>query len=46
MSQTETIPLTVGEVLPDFTLPDLDGHMHSLTEFRGKKLLVFMWASW
>jgi hypothetical protein len=31
---------------PDFTLPDLDGKMHSLSEFRGKKVLLITWASW
>lgn len=31
---------------PDFTLPDLDGKMHSLHEHRGKKVLVVSWASW
>ena len=31
---------------PDFTLPDLDGKMHSLTDFRGKRVLLATWASW
>jgi hypothetical protein len=31
---------------PDFTLPDLDGKLHSLSEYRGKKVLLFAWASW
>ncbi len=31
---------------PDFTLPDLDGRMHSLSEHRGKKVLLVSWASW
>lgn len=31
---------------PDFTLPDLDGNMHSLTDFRGKRVLLATWASW
>lgn len=31
---------------PDFTLPDLDGKMHSLSSHRGKKVLVVSWASW
>jgi hypothetical protein len=31
---------------PDFTLPDLDGKMHSLSEHRGKKVFVVSWASW
>ena len=31
---------------PDFTLPDIDGKMHSLHDFRGKKVLLVTWASW
>lgn len=31
---------------PDFSLPDLDGRMHSLREHRGQKVLVVSWASW
>ena len=31
---------------PDFTLPDATGKMHSLREFRGKKVLLITWASW
>jgi peroxiredoxin len=31
---------------PDFTLPDIDGNSHSLSDFRGKKILLLTWASW
>jgi hypothetical protein len=31
---------------PDFTLPDLNGKMHSLADYRGKKVLLITWASW
>lgn len=31
---------------PDFTLPDLHGHPHKLSDFRGKKVLLVTWASW
>lgn len=31
---------------PDFSLPDLDGRMHSLSEHRGNKVLLVSWASW
>jgi hypothetical protein len=31
---------------PNFTLPDLSGRVHSLTDFRGKKVLLVTWASW
>jgi hypothetical protein len=31
---------------PDFTPPDLAGAPHSLSEHRGKKVLLATWASW
>ena len=31
---------------PDFTLPDLDGKLHSLSDYRGKKVLLVAYASW
>jgi hypothetical protein len=31
---------------PDFTLPDLEGTQHSLSEYRGKKVFLATWASW
>jgi hypothetical protein len=31
---------------PNFTLPDIDGKMHSLSDFRGKKVFLVTWASW
>jgi len=31
---------------PDFSLPDLDGNPHALSDFRGQKILLATWASW
>lgn len=31
---------------PDFELPDLDGRMHRLSDYRGRKILLVTWASW
>ncbi len=31
---------------PDFTLPDLAGTAHSLSDYRGMKTLLATWASW
>jgi len=31
---------------PDFTLPDLQGKLHSLSDHRGKKVLLVAYASW
>ena len=33
-------------VAPDFKLPDMNGRPHSLSDFRGKKVLLLTWASW
>mgnify|MGYP001027031112 CR=1 FL=1 len=33
-------------IAPDFTLPDPDGNLHSLSDFRGKKVFLVCWASW
>jgi hypothetical protein len=31
---------------PDFTLPDPSGAMHSLSDYRGKKVFLTTWSSW
>ena len=31
---------------PDFALPDLDGRLHSLSGYRGRKVFLLAWASW
>lgn len=31
---------------PDITLPDFEGKLHSLSDYRGKKLFLLAWASW
>jgi len=31
---------------PDFTLPDIEGKLHSLSDYRGHKVLLATWASW
>ena len=31
---------------PDFSLPDLDGHLLQLSSFRGKVVLLDFWATW
>jgi hypothetical protein len=31
---------------PEFTLPDVAGRPHSLSEHRGRKVLLLAWASW
>ena len=36
----------VGGVLPALTLQSLDGGEVGLDAYRGKQLVLFMWASW
>ncbi|HEY6298853.1 MAG TPA: redoxin domain-containing protein, partial [Candidatus Binatus sp.] len=31
---------------PDFELPDLDGKLHRLSDYRGSKVFLLAWASW
>ena len=31
---------------PDFRLPDLDGTLHALSDYRGKRVLLTTWSSW
>lgn len=35
-----------GKVAPDFSLPNPDGEMVSVSDFKGKYLLIDFWASW
>lgn len=38
--------LQAGAMAPDFTLRDLASVEHSLSEHRGKKVLISSWAPW
>jgi peroxiredoxin len=38
--------VAVGRPAPDFTLQDAAGNWHSLSDFRGRKILLFNWSSW
>jgi len=41
----QLIPL-VGQDPPPFTLEGLDGKKVSLSDYRGKPVLLYFWASW
>jgi peroxiredoxin len=36
----------IGIPAPNFTLPELDGNTVSLTDYRGKVVLLNIWATW
>lgn len=35
--------LEVGTIVPDFELPDQNGEMHSLKDYRGKKVILYFY---
>jgi peroxiredoxin len=35
-----------GDLVPDFVLPRLDGSVQKLSNYRGKVVLVNLWATW
>ena len=35
--------LSVGTMAPEFTLPDQDGKMHTLSEYRGQKVILYFY---
>lgn len=40
------VGVSIGMQAPDFTLPDLNGNPVSLSELRGKPVIINFWASW
>lgn len=40
---TAHVQLAPGDIAPDFTLPDATGTPRSLSEFRGKKVIIFFY---
>ena len=37
--------LELNELTPDFTLPDLDGRIHMLSDYRGRIVIVNFWSA-
>lgn len=42
---TEQHRLAVGDTAPDFTLPDADGNTLSLSDYRGKSVVVYFYPA-
>lgn len=45
----DTVPVTelqAGDRMPDFNLEDIDGKQVSLKDFKGKYVLIDIWATW
>ena len=40
------VPIGVGLPSPDFTFPGINGKMVSLSDYRGKVVLLNIWATW
>ena len=40
------VPIQPGLKVPDFTFPDINGKVVSLSDHRGKVVLVNVWATW
>ena len=35
--------LNVGTIAPDFTLPDQNGELHTLSQYRGQKVILYFY---
>jgi hypothetical protein len=48
LDETAAVGASAMESLeaPDFALPDLDGRVHRLSDYRGRKVFLAAWASW
>jgi peroxiredoxin len=45
-NSVKIVPIEVGLPAPDFTFPGTDGKMVSMADYRGKVVLVNIWATW
>ena len=44
--EAQTLPASVGEAAPDFTLSTPDGQAVTLSDYQGQVVLVNFWATW
>lgn len=45
-TQTPPAPVAVGQVLPDVIMAGLNGPNRALSSYRGRPLVINVWASW
>ena len=46
MKSVASRPIVAGDAAPDFELPSLTGGSVRLSDYKGAKVVLFMWASW
>ena len=46
MDTPDTPAAVVGAKAPEFTLPTVGGAQLSLSDLLGRKVVMFIWASW
>jgi peroxiredoxin len=38
--------VAVGQAVPEFSITTMEGQRVDIADLRGKRVLLFMWASW
>ncbi|WZL72573.1 TlpA disulfide reductase family protein [Clostridiaceae bacterium 35-E11] len=46
IKEIEFAPIEIGEPAPDFTLENMQGEQVTLSELKGKNVLINFWATW
>ncbi|MCU7960491.1 MAG: TlpA family protein disulfide reductase [gamma proteobacterium symbiont of Bathyaustriella thionipta] len=46
ISLVSVMPVSATEKPAEFSLPDMEGRIHNLSDYRGKWVLVNYWATW
>ncbi len=46
VTKAAPLPVPIGELLPDVTMDGLNGTPRSLASYRGRPLIINVWASW
>lgn len=39
----KSMPVSIGDTAPDFSLPDENGQIHALSQYRGQKVVVYFY---